>query len=448
MNRKILFTPVGGTDPISNFKDASILHICRVYRPDEIYLFFSKEMYENHVEDNRYIYCLERLGELLHHKFIYHIIKDENLVEVQEYDIFYDIFRKNIEELQKEMDKTDILYVNTSSGTPSMKSALFILATISDYKFIPLQVSTPLKKINAHLELSEKYDVEYYWENNEDNIDSYENRCKEVKSINLVRIMKLDLIKKHLQAFDYNAAVSVAETIDTIQNTRLMQMLYIAKNRSQLHISKVQTMSKKIEWEVLPIKDGEYIKIFEYAMLVWLKVQRGEYADFIRALTPLIITLETMILKKECKIDIKKVTKNKSKGKEEQLEWDKDLMNKENPEILKILNQEYNNKFRIGDVYSSHITVLIRELSDDIQLKNEIEVMKKVEKEVRNVAAHTITSVSDDDIVKEVGITSEQVLGKIKYMMNKAGINVKSSDWNTYISMNNEIINEIDGYQE
>lgn len=46
MNRTILFTPVGGTDPISstNGHDGSMLHICRQYKPDEVVLYMSKEM--------------------------------------------------------------------------------------------------------------------------------------------------------------------------------------------------------------------------------------------------------------------------------------------------------------------------------------------------------------------------------------------------------------------
>ena len=49
MNRKILFTPVGGTDPISstNCYDGAILHICRHYKPDKVIMYMSKEMLEN-----------------------------------------------------------------------------------------------------------------------------------------------------------------------------------------------------------------------------------------------------------------------------------------------------------------------------------------------------------------------------------------------------------------
>ena len=44
MNQTILFTPVGGTDPISlnNYHDGSILHICRFYKPDKVILYLPK----------------------------------------------------------------------------------------------------------------------------------------------------------------------------------------------------------------------------------------------------------------------------------------------------------------------------------------------------------------------------------------------------------------------
>ena len=46
MPERILFSAVGGHDPIANFRDGAILHICRIYRPDKVYLYLSSEMLE------------------------------------------------------------------------------------------------------------------------------------------------------------------------------------------------------------------------------------------------------------------------------------------------------------------------------------------------------------------------------------------------------------------
>lgn len=65
MNQVILFSPVGGTDPIAmaNCQDGSLLHICRVYRPSKVILYMSKEILENQAKDDRYRYCLNQLAK-------------------------------------------------------------------------------------------------------------------------------------------------------------------------------------------------------------------------------------------------------------------------------------------------------------------------------------------------------------------------------------------------
>ena len=61
----ILFSPLGGTDPISenNFYDGSMLHICRHYDIDKVYLYMTKEIYEKHEKDDRYRFFINKLAE-------------------------------------------------------------------------------------------------------------------------------------------------------------------------------------------------------------------------------------------------------------------------------------------------------------------------------------------------------------------------------------------------
>ena len=61
----VLFTPVGGHDPIASFHDGAVLHICRVYRPEKVYLYLSHEMLELSRQDDRYRVSLEKLQQQL-----------------------------------------------------------------------------------------------------------------------------------------------------------------------------------------------------------------------------------------------------------------------------------------------------------------------------------------------------------------------------------------------
>ena len=45
-----------------------------------------------------------------------------------------------------------------------MKSALLVMATLAEYRFLPIQVSTPKRRSNLEHEEREDYDVETNWE--------------------------------------------------------------------------------------------------------------------------------------------------------------------------------------------------------------------------------------------------------------------------------------------
>lgn len=53
MSRTYLFSPIGNTDPVKYFYDGSMLHICRYYKPDVVYLYLSKEtsVYKGYKQD-------------------------------------------------------------------------------------------------------------------------------------------------------------------------------------------------------------------------------------------------------------------------------------------------------------------------------------------------------------------------------------------------------------
>lgn len=150
---KILFSPVGMTDPVSysNYDEGSLLHISRMYEPDKIVLFLSKEIYELHKKDNRYVLSIETLYKSMNKNVEIEIIKDESLEEVQLFDNFYEIFRRTLNTIHYKNPDDEIL-LNISSGTPAMKNALFVLSKLGNYKMKAIQVDTPAKAANRKFE--------------------------------------------------------------------------------------------------------------------------------------------------------------------------------------------------------------------------------------------------------------------------------------------------------
>lgn len=432
MRKKILFSPVGGTDPIKYLRDGSMLHICRHYLPDTVYLYLSHEMMEFHRCDNRYVDAIDRLGKYLDHQFEIFLVERDDLVDVQQYDIFYKDFREEIRKIEETMSDDDELLINMASGTPAMKSALLVMATLAEYRFRPIQVSTPQKKMNSEHEERGNYDCELNWELNEDNTENSPNRCTEVACLNLVTMLKVEAIKKHIGAYDYAAALAVAGEIRHDISEDAYRMLEIADARAKLNLRKISAYAK--QYDIYPVKDEKKQKIFEYALVLQMKIDKQEYCDFIRGITPIVVDLLETILKKECKISLADCCTVNKDGINI---WDNKKLT--DLDLMKVLDAAYGG-FKGGTVYSTHIAKLIEYKSNDYVLKQNVKDIVKVEKTVRNPAAHDIVSVTDEWIKRETGKTTREIMAIIKYLVIKSGINVKESDWKSYDDMNEKIV--------
>lgn len=438
MGKTILFSPVGGTDPISasNCKDGSLLHICRVYKPDIVYMYMSYEMLENQKKDDRYRYCLNRLCDLQKRQMEYHIIERPQLVNVQEFDYFYNEFRSIIVEIMRSMDESDTLLLNISSGTPGMKSGLLVLMTLGEFQCKSIQVTTPEKSINEHHH--KDYDVETLWELNEDNLSEFENRCKEVQCPTLSVIKKEEIVKKHVQAYNYSAAVEVAMTLPRDISQPYYELVQMAEARALLDFKTAEKLARNNEIDCFPVKSGNEKKYFEYALNLDVKLRRKEYVDFIRGITPIIADVLELILKHEVEVNI-----------DEYCYYTKDGVRRWNEKKLKgtkvfdALTKNIPN-FDFRNIYSIHLVMIINELAKDANLKILVQELRSVEENVRNLAAHEIISVTEEVIVSKTKFTPKAIMEKIKQSFKYAGINIKKEYWNSYDDMNKAIIERMD----
>ena len=431
MNKTILFSPLGGTDPISNTncQDGALLHISRVYKPDEVYLYMSKEIIEFHEKDNRYIYCLDELAKLTGHKIKYHIIERRDLTDVHLFDYFYNDFRDIIKDIIKNSPKDSEILLNISSGTPAIKSALMVLTTLEEYPCRLIQVSTPQRRMNEHKH--KDYDVQTLWSLNPDNEENFDNRCEEIHCPSLSKIKQEEIIKKLVRVYDYPAAMEVAKTLE---NTKTYEkLLEIACARLEMDLPKLNALTKTIDTDIIPIKSGNSQKYFEYALNMDIKRKKGEYADFVRAITPLIVDVFALMLKNVCKIDISELTYDHPP------KWDEKKLKLKYPDIDNLLRASFTN-FHYGPIYSSALEKIILAYSSEDKLKNTIKKLRSVEQNVRNRAAHEIVSLSDKAIKNMTGFNAEEIMKLIKDAFRYTGLNITQKHWDSYDAMNAKII--------
>lgn len=441
----ILFSAVGTTDPISNNKDGALLHICRLYRPEKIYVFFSKEMSFYHRNDNRYFYAIDKLSELYgdykpeKYELIY-----EDMNEVHKFDIFYDIFEKHIMAIRNENPDHTIL-LNISSGTPAMKNALNLIAIFHDDSIQAIQVRSPFEKSNPKKEDISHYDKETEWAKNLDNCtENFEKRASEEKGLNLIARIKKEIILQHLKVYDYHAALSIAEDLKQNFNHECLQLLKAACSRIQLNEEGIKEALNGMDIEIVPVKEGHDRNIIEYMLWLQIKQKRHDYADFIRGITPVVLDIFEGIFKKQTGVDIKDfcVVKKNNNDTVYRIERSNLFMTDKGREYLNIFDnsQYFVPNYKDSNLSSIHIMALMEHYYNKsnplIKLMKDV---RNVETRVRNLAAHEIVSITDEWIYKKCGFYSEEILNKLKKLISYTGIDVPDDIWESYDLMNEKI---------
>lgn len=432
--KRYLFSPVGMTDPIKYQKDGSMLHICRVYQPDVVILYMSQEILALHRKDNRYVATLELLGQKLHHNFDCRVISREGLVEAHQYDVFYQEFHDIISKIEHEMEPGDELFLNMASGTPAMKSALLTLSVLAEYRFTPVQVGSPKHASNLEHEERKDYDIQINWELDEDNEEDFENRTSVIQCGNLMTMLKKDILKKHLEAYDYAAARQVGKEIRDSLDDESYAMLCMAVERSNLNLEKVDQYARKYHWKLYAVTGRDKRELHEYALSLQNKLRKGEYADFIRAITPLLMDLLERLLQKTCGINIRLYYNKRG-------EWDANKLN--GSEILDILNRSFTNGFRYGNVYSNQLIRILDERCTNSAIVSKADALCEVEQKLRNPAAHEIISVTDMKIKAMTGYTAIEIMGMIRFLFDAADI-AGMNMWDSYDRMNEMITDKLD----
>ena len=436
--KRILFSAVGSTDPIAGQHDGAILHIARNYDLDEIYLYYSKEMCEIEEKDDRYLYCLDKLKEKRGKEFAVRKIYRPELTDVHIFDFFLTEFKTIIDGILQEDCE---LYLNVSSGTPAMKSALQVIGTICEKPVTTIQVATPTGKYNEHREdVKGDYEVELQWELDMDNQETYKNRCSVSSNVNLAAELKKEIIKKQVNDFDYLAALSVAKDVEAFLNPGIIKLLEAAASRIKLDRKTARLYLKDVDYKMFTKESGDEIDCFEYLLLLRIKMLKEEYIDFLRGITPLFASLLERTVKKETSIDVNDycISQKKVNGATFK-RWDERKVSA-NQFLRDVITADGKWELRTQVVTSEHLVTILERKSDNATLKKLVGEVRDVEKSIRNPVAHCITYMTEDAIKKETGYSTKKIFEMLTGLSKYSGIEITDEDLQSYERCNEKII--------
>lgn len=391
MEDKVLFSPLGHTDPVSGEYEGSFLHILRLCRPRKAYIYLSRDIAERDKKDNRYELFAKRLCEK--EGFECEIIKEKEKgsVRANDFEAFYQPFEEIVEKMAAENEGSEIL-VNVSSGTPQMKNACNLLCAVSKHKLVPVQVDSPISRQQPQ----DDFDTEKSWAGLEGVNPNRPatDRLRLVESHNLRARFTLEYIKILMGAYDYVGALELAKEIGDHLNPDGIRLLEAAAKRLAQDKSFTQTLDREEKEKMLLRGDESARSIYEYLLYLGVRRERGELMEFLRGLSPVLTDLYYAYLKIVCKIDAKEnFCDYDEKNKLYQMKAQK--LRDYDPKLLDHCEGALNSAFRDSDLSGNNLSFLIGYYSEDEDLKTNVRRLQAYERNLRNKAAHEIVCVNE-----------------------------------------------------
>ena len=381
---KILISAVGDTDPIRNFHDGGLVHIARKYRPDKIIIVFSEELIRKRDDIEKVIRSIdsEYVPEIVYHEPI--ILNNE----VHIFDTMFDQFDAIIREYYT---KDDEFILNLSSGTPQIKSALFVLNRLSEINVKAVQVPSPEKKSNAGVGHDDSEDIDVLIDTNMDNKQDYVDRTIEDTSDKFKQGLMKKTLRDFIKKYDYKASLEIANQLPDFPGLKdcrkKLQDIVDSLDRQD-----VPQLLKKKKWS------EEQKKVLNAYLTIDLQKERGNFSEGL--------------------IRIKNLT-------EFILE---DYIENRYPGLLATYTNDAEKKYLgFWDYYNI--------LKD----KNEKDLSEKIEKvksinSTRNTVAHKLDSIKAEDL-KQLGPVLKTLKGLIKEQYQ-----LTEKDFNFYKDLNKELL--------
>ena len=460
MSKKILLTFAGNTDPTRGEHDGPIIHICRYYKPDKIYLILTKEMEErNEKPYNIYERAIKENLKDYNPKII--AIKT-GIKDAHHFDIYFNSIYETFETIKKD-EKDAEIYLNMTSGTSQMTTNLLMYYIDSlDLNLIPIQVETYKKQSNQSEENNKTVDKNYDVEaeaicnlDNEEKTRTYRIVEPDLKKYS--RILTKNQIEKLLEQYKYEAISELLKRNIFDKNLELSTLVNFAIERTNLKglesNKKLNSLNNK-EYNRLyyftkdknTTRIPDWYKIVDFFSLANIKQKTEDISTYTLMLEPIIVKIYLSILKDLMGKNLDELFKRDSNG------YKIELKRLENG-LEEMIKEDLNRDSLKDNVYISAqvlVSTIKYYLKNKINLANYMnveyfnnlaETLAKM-KTVRNTLAHELKSISREDFNKESETTVEQINSKILDFFNKfyTPLGYKREMVDIYDNINKEIV--------
>ena len=402
---RILYTPVGDTDPIRGCYDGGMLHIARHYNPDMAVLVLSKDMEQKEASDSRFSKALKHVKADLDIKLVYTGLEDVHRIDTLQpfVDHFY--------ELLSEYPDAEIL-INLSSGTPQMKLIMSYLSVEHD-AVRGIQVDSPQGSSNrSEPAVNDDEDIEIVIENNFDDQEDTENRCHEPQMGYIKRNNLKQSLHTLINSYKYKEAISLYHGYKrTFKDGVVIDVLPFLEH-AQLRLGLDYDGALQKSRKVGPINlssiftDKVLRKLHEFLMLMEVRLKQGQIEDFILKTTPFMYELMRYYFTKEFRVNWRQVEKKTSKG----VRLDMVAFKNQYPKLYESWHGNSDTPYlQELQVSFYHMLHMLEDYDTvDRSLLKQLKEIRRIEKKIRNKMAHEVVVFTEQDICSAADIQSLQ----------------------------------------
>lgn len=442
--KKVLFSPIGNTDPIKNHKgtitDGSLRYIVRNFPVYAVRMFFTKDIVKrakDDIETNGIDRYTDGIKKIRPECIVDEPVKTE-ITEPHKYSALEKELPQAIRKCREDYpaEEYDILF-NLTSGTPAMKSIMAIMS-IELPGCYGIQVENP-----NFQEYEPEYKPEWL---DEENIKFKDlSRHQEPKLAFLRNTAEKNRIISLINAKEYELAYSLAKDPATTLSADTKFLLEFGKMRSKMQLDKakkqfeyLKTRNLLTETNMFPFSGNEDTeKLFEYFMVMEINKDNGDYAELLTKITPFMTELllihvqESFTYKgkpfnfiKEC------CTTDDNYADNIRHKIHKDKMDKVYPNFSKQLDKlfgyrGFKNESEVGffNLYKICSTPFMKNLSkanehlvsllaEKIKSPIDTKAMPLADRVnwLRNTVAHHIIDVSEQKFVERTSITPKKMI--------------------------------------
>lgn len=409
---RILFSPIGDTDPIRNCYDGACLHIVRHYHPDKAILFLTKSMSDMERKNHCYSRAIKHVAPACQIEIIY-----TDIVAAHLYDSFINILPSEVHKINTGNDE---ILLNLSSGTPQIKTMMAILSVENNLKGI--QVVSPNKASNSQTpHMTADDDVEAIIVNNFDDDPESENRCQEPPLRTIRAFGERQRLLSLINMYEYAGAYSLVKgSINISQEVK--DILHHAVLRQKM----LKTEARK----VLSAIDG--IRLFPNVSSIKNKRQQENIENLLEYLLNVVVMQhkgyigELLVKSNSYLSELLQYHVNNNS----QLNLH-DCMNGEKlsafklqnqyPELLGWLDRDFADGFKDNAPNISVLCTICYYIDKKCLLNNQdaygqvANVLHKIAdndgfRKMRNAAAHNIANTNEERLRSVIGVSSQELL--------------------------------------